>query len=260
MNSEVSSYLSKLLLRCGDVETNPRPDLSHLSKQIQQLADDVKEIKNTRLASIENKLDQVTAIEGKLASCMNLFGRLQESVAAMERKLDELDNRSRRSNLIIYGIPENDKGNEKDLDVEINKKIISNVLKLEPIAIERIHRLGKPATNKMRPVILKLLDFHDKNKILQNCSKLKGSSFAIGEDFSPRVREIRRNLWKAAKVKRATGDKVSLVYDKLKINNDLFSWDEESNCIRPAFRSSHQKNAEAEMRTLRPRNNPPRMK
>lgn len=185
---------------------------------------------------------------------MNIFGQFQESVTALERRLDELDNRSRRSNLIVYGYLEDDRENQKDLDVEINEKIIRNVLKLEPVAIERIHRLGKATTNKVRPVILKLLDFRDKNKILKNCSKLKGSPFAIGEDFSPRVREIRRNLWKAAKVKKASGDKVSLVYDKLKINNALFSWDEESNCIRPAFRSSHQKNAEAEPRTLRPRN------
>lgn len=168
------------------------------------------------------------------------------NVTAMERKLDELDNGSQWSNLIVYRFPEDDKGNQRDLDVETNEKIIRNVLKLKLVAIELFRRLGKAATNKVRPVILKLLDFRDRNKILQNCSKLKGSSFAIGEDFSPRVRNYRRNLWKAAKIKKTSGDEVSLVYDKLKINNDLFCSDEDTNCIRPAFCNSHRKrNAEA---------------
>lgn len=80
-------------------------------------------------------------------------------------------------------------------------------------------------------MILKLLDFRDKVTILRNCTKLKGTAFSVGEDFSNRIRDIRKKLWRVAKTKKEAGDKVFLVYDKLKVNEDLYRWDEETNDI-----------------------------
>lgn len=47
----------------------------------------------------------------------------------------------------------------------------------------------------------------------------------IFEDFSHNVSTIRKNLWQSAAVSKANGNKVTLIFDKLKINNDLYSWD-----------------------------------
>lgn len=100
-------------------------------------------------------------------------------------------------------------------------------MELQPIKIERIHRIGRPAPNKVRPVIFKLQDAHDKISILKQGSKLKGSDFSIGEDFSRRVRDVRRKLWAISKLKRDKKEKVSLVFDKLFINSNVYTWDTE---------------------------------
>lgn len=98
--------------------------------------------------------------------------------------------------------------------------------------------------------MLKLLDLRDKVTILRNCTKLKGTTFSVGEDFSNRVRYIRKMLWQIAKTKKEAGDKVFLVCDKLKVNEDLYRWDDDTNDIvlvsAGRHTINHEKNDEAE--------------
>ena len=50
-------------------------------------------------------------------------------------------------------------------------------------------------------------------KILKTKTKLKGSDVFIGEDFSSRVREIRRKLIPHLKKPRSEGKKITVVFD-----------------------------------------------
>ncbi|XP_077560605.1 uncharacterized protein LOC144175397 [Haemaphysalis longicornis] len=229
MLSDMLLYALDLLLLSGDVETNPGPDLAKIAKQIELIANDIKEIKEGRLASIDAKLENLTVLDSKISTCMDQVSNLQKEITALELKLDDLENRSRRSNLIFYGIEEDKNENNESLEDTINEKILKNILEIEPVAIERIHRLGRAAEGKNRPVILKLLNSRDKAKVFKNCHKLKETDFAISEDFSPRVREIRRKLWNSARANKDAGDKVTLSYDKLYINKETFIWDNEKN-------------------------------
>lgn len=231
--------------------------MTQFSKQLQQIANDIKEMKEVTLASIDKKLESLPALENEISLCMREITSLRNLVSALEMKIDDLENRSRRNNLIIHGIPKEKNEDPSSLDTIVNGKIISDILKTEPVPIERIHRLGKPATKKVRPVILKLLDHRDKNRVLKNCFKLKGSSFAISEDFSSRVRDVRRKLWNCAKKFKHAGDKVIMNYDKLRINGELLIWDCEKDDIAPVVSSynadDRPKNSQDDARTLRPR-------
>lgn len=102
----------------------------------------------------------------------------------------------------MYGVPEEADEQPETLEQTISEQILKNILKVKPVPIERIHRIGKQDVQKTRPVILKLLDFRDKVTILRNCTKLKGTAFSVGEDFSNRVRDIRKKLWQVAKKKK----------------------------------------------------------
>lgn len=88
--------------------------------------------------------------------------------------------------------------------------IFENKLGQKLNSIERIHRLWKKTPGKDRPVIMKLTDFRDKMKILQNCHKLKNTKISISEDYSKRVTEIRKKLWKSSDEERRNGMKVNL--------------------------------------------------
>lgn len=144
-------------------------------------------------------------------------------------KIDDLENRSRRSNLIIFGVKEAKGERIASLERTVSKDILEDLLKLPNVDIERIHRIGRPTENKCRPVILKLVVGSDKFGILKNCGKLRDTEFSISEDFSPRVQSIRKKLWASTKVNRSNGDKVTLVFDKVRINGTLYFWNKAQN-------------------------------
>nr|XP_037284169.1 uncharacterized protein LOC119176932 [Rhipicephalus microplus] len=191
---ELASCLTELLLLAGDVETNPGPKTDELLQKLELIAGDIKEIKEDRLTSIDKKLENLDVLATNISSCVEQVAHLQEVVSALELKVDDLENRSRRCNLIIYGIPENQNEDNSTLEETVTETVFKEKLDIDGVGIERIHSLGKPATNKTRPTILKLLDFRDKTRVFKNCHKLKGTDLSVSEDFSVRVRDIRRNL------------------------------------------------------------------
>ncbi|XP_077511132.1 uncharacterized protein LOC144121671 [Amblyomma americanum] len=222
-----------LLCSCGDVELNPGPGNETMFKQILAELNVLKQTTqsvhqqlgetNNRIAAIEGKLDGLTST---VTSYSQRVDEMQKTVETLLRKVDDLENRSRRNNLIVYGVPENNEEQHEDLEAIVSEKILNDILKVPNVAIERIHRLGRPAEKKCRPLIFKLLNGRDKGRILQNCSKLKNTKYVISEDFSPRVQSIRKKLWNSAQQQKANGAKVGLFFDKIKINGKLFRWDE----------------------------------
>lgn len=63
--------------------------------------------------------------------------------------------------------------------------------------------------------------------MLQNARKLKGTGIFVNEDFSKNVRMIRQKLRDRAKDERAREDKVTLAFNKLKVNELVLRWDAE---------------------------------
>lgn len=170
-----------------------------------------------------NKLDELTQT---VTSYTAKVDDLQAQVNGLIRKIDDLENRSRRNNIIIFGVKESRGEPQQSLEEQVTKNIFEDLLKIPDVAIERIHRIGRPAENKCRPVIIKLVDGRDKAKIFKNCCNLKDTEYSISEDFSPRVQAIRKKLWASAEAERARGVKVALMFDKIKINGKLHQWDE----------------------------------
>lgn len=105
----LSCYLKDLLLLAGDVETNPGPDLKQIARQLTQISGDIKEIKEERLTVIESKLEKLAVLDEKILDCTTKVSALEKVVSSLQLKLDDLENRSSRSDLIVYDIPEDEK-------------------------------------------------------------------------------------------------------------------------------------------------------
>lgn len=201
---------------------------------------------NEKLAEIDRKLEKLTGLEEKVTHCVNKVSELECSLASMAKKLDDLENRSRRSNLIVYGVNEQDNETTEKLEKAVIKEIFQDVLGVNILGVERIHRLGRPKQgldNKPRPVILKLLDFRDKDRVMKNCPKLKGSAFSVSEDFSQAIRDVRKKLWLRTKENRDRHEKVRLVYDKVNVDGHVYRWDESRNDMVEITKNPQQKAA-----------------
>ena len=180
-------------------------------------------IVNDRIDQLEKKIDDIQEsleytendLKVKLTQFENKQTHLNDE---FRNKVRELEDRSRRNNLRIDGINEsvNESWNESEQKVS---EMFANKLGLNNIVIERAHRgnLSKHQKDMKKPrtIILKLLSYKDKEKIMVNVNKLKNSGIYVNEDFSKDTIEIRKKLWENVLKLRREGKYAVLRYDKI---------------------------------------------
>ena len=100
-----------------------------------------------------------------------------------QEQLDEQEDRARRNNLRVGGIFEDKGENWQDCKKKV-KEFFRNQLQIqEDITIQRAHRsaVSEKSGGKKTPriIILQLLNFEDKERILQACKLLKCNNFSL---------------------------------------------------------------------------------
>ena len=93
------------------------------------------------------------------------------------------------------------------------------------ITIERAHRAGSKLNGKKRAIIVKFLNYEDKDAVLNQYRQkqlLKDNIYANQDYYSERKGDLRRQLFEQAKEIRQSGKSAKVVYKKLvvsRINN-----------------------------------------
>lgn len=166
---------------------------STLDKLSRRVEDNTKRITETE-TRISDGEDRTASLENKLTE-------LEKKVKTLTDRADDSENRSRRDNIRIMGLKEGTEGNQA---VRFFETWLPDILGLETkrgsIKIDRAHRaLGPPKKNYNRPVIIKLHNFRDKQRIITAVREkrevtFKGDKIYIRQDLSPQVREARRQF------------------------------------------------------------------
>ena len=153
---------------------------------------------------------------------------LTDRVSDLEGKVDDLEGRSKRSNLIFYGMPRD--RNETNVDCEDNvRKLITDKLELKKsIDFDRVHRISSKPDS---PIIACCSSYKDKVLILKAKRKLKDSNVFIGEDFSGRVREIRKKLSPHLKSAKRDGKRASMIFDHLIVDGKRYFLGDQGNLV-----------------------------
>ena len=132
----------------------------------------------------------------------NLRSDLKEKDGYLKNQLRILEDRSRRNNIRVEGIPGSENG-RWDVTEEKLGKVIKNELDIENVVIERAHRVKRNnennennnQTRKPPTVAAKLLHFKDKQDILHEVKSRKIRNFYFKEDLSGETLAIRKGLW-----------------------------------------------------------------
>ena len=95
---------------------------------------------------------------------------------------------------------------------EILQNLFEEKLQLENISVERAHREGNKEKNNKRTLVVKLVSFKDKLKIISEAGELKGTNISINEHYSKETLEIRKENWKEVKELRKNGT-YAILYD-----------------------------------------------
>ena len=156
-------------------------------------------------SEMEESLNFVTNETTVLNTKMNMNAAESSSqLAELKNKTVDLEDRSRRCNLVFFGVPElSSKTVTEDCDTLIKNIIIKQGIVSPDCGdlFERAHRLGarKPDQARPRPIIVKVAFYKDKLHILYNAKKFSGTPFSVSEDFSKSTLSVRSQLVSCAK-------------------------------------------------------------
>ena len=200
-----------------------------LHKKLDKILQSLESIDN-RVTNLEVKLDDTktqVSIQGKeiddLKVAVSMMERNQRDTTALinskadtqykvtsrlEDQIDDLQNRSRRNNIVIHGVPEGSEGSKSC--EEFVSDLLTNHMKLdgaENIEIERAHRspgrmqpLNAASASRPRLIHCRLLRYTDCQYVIKNASKclrnnkFKGNNIFISDDVTQRIRASRKDL------------------------------------------------------------------
>ena len=191
--------------------------------------DDRFEALRAPLVAVQSKLmeqdQKISALDFDVNRAFTDIENLRKENAALAEKLDELENRSRRNNLVIFGIPEPENPSPR----EDCRKTVSEFFKFvgltdeDMVSIERCHRTpthrneasqrGKPrmihvgfnsylAKEKARKVAIQKL----------KSTQYKGGKIFVAEDLSRHVQELRKKKMERFKQLKTEGKKPFFAY------------------------------------------------
>lgn len=181
---EVTNAISALEGKVAEV----RRDVSAHTKRIKETEE--------RVAAAEEELETVQA---GLASAMKRLSDLQV-------KTDDLENRSRRKNLRLFGLKEGAEGTQQLTD--FIREMLPRWLGLGPDGapvLERAHRtLAAAGPNRHRAVLIRFWKFQDREMVYRLSSQKKiqhdGANLVFVQDFSAETMRQRREFNTARKL------------------------------------------------------------
>lgn len=195
---------------------------------------------NERLAKIEVRTNDLDTIKESFWSVQDSIGNVIEQSDNFNNRLDELEDRSRRNNLIFYGIAD-----AKEAWQETEEKIF-NIFRehLDPLIdhslIDRAHRLGGPyREQKCWLVIVKFANFKIREKLFSQRAKLKDCNISVAEDFSPGTRHTRKKLLAFGKALPQSPE-FRLRYTKLSVGSTTYVYDRQSDRQRAGGSPQHR--------------------
>ena len=220
INDIRSHFEKQLAIAKADFAENARLIKAECKGQVEALHNVIKEKDNTivklqvdveELKKSYSFLTQETSeLKGALKVNDVKIESARKTNEQLMNKTTDLEDHSRRNNLIFYNIPEPEAGNAQNEDCRAK---IVNMLKrqgfFEPdygLEIDRAHRLGRRSEDRTRPrpVIARFCFYSDKESVLKNGKLFRGSSISACQDYSKATLEMHKQLWDHGKFAKST--------------------------------------------------------
>lgn len=192
-----------------EVATRIAPDLQEtLANTVQASLNQLQAQISTHASRLGQLERRIGDLEGEKAALLEEVNLNAAAHTRLELKVDDLENRSRRNNLRLVGLPELVSPSDLQYICEVE---IPKALGLDHrCRVERAHRIGPDrriqstdTDREQRPprqVIMRFLDFNDKSEILRVFRKrdtrllLRNVKVLLFEDYSAEVAKKRRTF------------------------------------------------------------------
>ena len=160
------------------------------------------------IVKVEQELESVKQENQKLQNTVTGTPEdsgLQSKVSVLEDRCNDLEDRSRRSNLRVFGLAE-DPDETWDKTRSKVAELCTERLGLPEIRLEVAHRTGPRRPNKPRAVVARFQRFDDREAVMRNAAKLKGTGIHIHEDLCAASLKKRNDQWPQLQEHRNKGN------------------------------------------------------
>ena len=205
---------------------SPEPSLKDIMDYMKQMdarnrgmdkkLDDLRDDMNKKFTEFNEK---VQVVQDECNELRRENAALKDELDQVKLKTDDLENRSRRNNLLFHGIKRSENESNDQCEQKVQNLLKEKLGFVHDIQFDRVHRYGRKVDS---PIIARCVFYKDKMDIMKKRSSLKDTDFNIKEDFSDRVRKIRKELYPYLQDAVSSGKKASIVYDHLIVGNEKF--------------------------------------
>ena len=108
--------------------------------------------------------------------------KLQEKIVELEVELDDLNNYTRRTNLLIHGLEEENGENTDTKVLGVFNTQLGLTIPLKDVG--RTHRLGRKVQGRKRPIIVRFATYRQRKAVFDSKSKLNGSATVFTENLT----------------------------------------------------------------------------
>lgn len=200
--------------------------IDHLAEECNLIRNDLDKIRG-RMTETESR---VSATEDLTATHATSIAELQRTVQSLVAKSDDAENRLRRNNVRVLGLPEGEEGDHPAVFAEEFFKNLLGFTDVPPTyVVERAHRVptgrvipGSPP----RPFLVRFLNYRDRDRILSEARKhptLKhcNSSILLFPDFSADLQRKRKTFNDVRRRLRDKNIKYGMLYpSRLRVQHD----------------------------------------
>lgn len=175
--------------------------INDLKRSLEFTQKEVEDLKHEQKQHIqERKKDQerIYQLKEELQTC-------DKVIKELEGRANYQEDYSRRNNLQIIGIEERPQGETWEQTANIVGKLLQDKLQMPNIELERAHRVGRRDNNLTRPIIARFTWYVDREAVLRNVTKLRGTRIFINEDLCPASNNIRKSQLPQLKQARSEG-------------------------------------------------------
>ena len=198
VDSLVSNFNSRLDTVVGTV--------AELKTRLNICQKDTKEFKQS-LEFSQKDIDELKPCKTKLAEIEDDIEDIYDSIDYHMDKLEYLENQSRRNNIRIDGILEEENESRDTTEEKVKKVLAEKLNPEEALHVERAHLVGRVVSGsrrRPRTIVSKLRDFKQKEQILKMTRRIEPVGLYLNEDLAketldkreeqrPKLEEAKRN-------------------------------------------------------------------
>ena len=207
--------------------------LSHLEITYGKAIDFATETANMALADAGQLRQTVKGQSLEIAELRSEVAKMRLDQGRHFTKMNNMENQSRRDNLLFYNFKEQKGETDGDCKRQIYD-LLTSVMgftheEMDGMRVVRCHRKGPYQPGINRPIIIKMHWFRDREEIWSRRSALRGTSIILQEDFSDHTESQRRIFYPVLKAARSIPkykNKVSLKVDKLYVEGKMYTTDQ----------------------------------